>query len=777
MARIAFVNERMRPGFGVDLVIHELASEFTRRGHEVTVYASVLEDLGPRPYRLEPVPTKTSRLYPLFDRAARLWAGFIDSGDHDVAFINSFPFFSLIPALRTRAVAVDYGVVPTTGFPMRTKANFAYMRWTQQRAFLPKATAVVTISQFVRSLLPPRVASGARVVYCGVDHYPTAPPWARDEMRGRLGVAPGEVMLLYVGRLNPREQPYKGTRDLMECAGLWQKDAPKIRLVMAGRGEEDDAAMIRRAGALPTLDVPPEDMPALYAAADLYVTASRWEGFDLPLMEAAHQGVPGAALAVGAHPEVARHGETALLAPDVPRLRQAVIELTEDPGRLAAMGSAAREHASSFTWAKTAGHYEELLETLGRAGSGGGPPLPRRTDVTAVVLNYGASIEVLRRCVASLRDQTYPVEILLVDNPAAGGREALEALEREFPQIRVLRLERNHGFAGGMNRGVAAAETEFVLLLNNDTVLEPDAVAQMRAVEMGDDVVGVAPKILYESSPHVIDAIGNLIDPQGNAFNMGIGQLDIGQYDRVERTFGACFAAALLKKKSFEEGNVGPLDERYFMYYEDVDWCFRAGVLGFKFLTAPRAVVRHTHSLSTREFPYGFKYRLIMRNLLRTVIKDFEFGRAWRLGLRRWLGLARNAIRGPYRLQCLKVVIDSVVWLPVYLRERRRVQGRRRAPDGELIDLSHGEKPYFDPVRYAPYKQLELLEAMYRRLFLLTGEERHLLIAETAAALSLSRLRFDADFVRQRLEPLIASEPVVIKEFVAGFQDGQPQRR
>ena len=799
MTRIGFLSERMLRGFGVDLVIHALANELAARGHDITVYSSVAEDLGPHRYRLERIPTRASSLFPVYDRSARHWAEYIDDGDHDVLFIESFPFFSLIPRLRTATVAVDHGVSPTTGMSLAKRVNFAYMRLTQERLFFPRAAAVVTVSNFVRSRLPGPIASRSQVIYNGVDHYPAAIPSDRERMRSRLGVRPEETLLLYVGRLSPEGQPYKGTSDLMAAAAAWRGQAPELRMAMVGHGSEADASRIGETGAIPLTDVPSDEMPSVYAAADIYLTASQWEGFDLPILEAASQGVPSVALRVGAHPEIVRHGETGILTSDVQELFHAARQLAEDLPRARTMGEAAQRHASAFTWVKAADAYEALVQELGRAEASSPAPTPRPrrappsqsfsgastevqpegdlssggkgerppSDVTAIVLNYGIAYPVLRKCVASLIAQTCPVQLLVVDNHSPRNQDALDALEAEFPAVSILRLDRNYGFAGGMNRGVDAANTEFVLLLNNDVVLAPDAVVEMRRViDLGEDVVGVAPKILFESSPNVIDAIGNLINPQGLAYNMGIGQLDIGQYDRVERSFGACFAATLLRRKAFRPGLVGPLDERFFMYYEDVDWYFRAVVLGFRFLTAPSAVVYHAHSLTTRELPYSFKYRLTMRNLLWTVVRNFSGRRARRAYLRIALGLVRNAVRGPHRWASLAAVMEATLWSPVYLLARRQVQGRRRREDQELFDFSHGEQPYFDPVTYTPQRRLEVLEAMYRRLSLLTGEERHRRIAETAASLSATRLRFDREFVRDLLRPLVEEEPTCVHEFL-----------
>jgi hypothetical protein len=128
MTRIAFVNERMLRGFGVDLQIHSLASELGARGHEGTVYASPADDsYQPRPYKLDRIPTRATGLFPLYESRAKAWAGYIDAAQHDVVFIHSFPFYQLIPKLRTPAIVIDAGVSPTQGMTAYARANFAYI--------------------------------------------------------------------------------------------------------------------------------------------------------------------------------------------------------------------------------------------------------------------------------------------------------------------------------------------------------------------------------------------------------------------------------------------------------------------------------------------------------------------------------------------------------------------------------------------------------------------------------------------------------------------------
>jgi GT2 family glycosyltransferase len=480
-------------------------------------------------------------------------------------------------------------------------------------------------------------------------------------------------------------------------------------------------------------------------------------------------------------------GVSGILTESVDGLFASAERLAESPAERARMAAGARDWAQRFTWSAATDHYEAVIaevapstsRVLASAGAAtesriepttAESPLStaREPDVTAIILNYGADHDVLRRCTASLVAQTHPVHVLLVDNGSPKNKDAVERVKEEFPAVEVLWLDKNYGFAGGMNRGIAAARGEYVLLVNNDTCWAPNAVEEMYELlaKSDRDVVGIAPKLLLEEPEGFIDAIGNLVDPVGQAFNMGIGQLDIGQYDRVEDTFGACFAATLIRREAFRDGIVGPMDEKYFMYYEDVDWNFRAGVLGFRFLTCPTSVIYHTHSLTTRQLKYGFKYRLIMRNFVRTLLKDFQGRRAYRAAARRSLGLARNVVRGPYRWASLLALKDITLGFPAYAMRRRKIQSRRRRQDTELFNYSHGEQGFFDPTSYQPMRTLETLQAMYRRLYLITGNDTHRAIADLARDLTLSRLRFDREVVLARLRPLMADEPQTARDYL-----------
>ena len=191
MTSIAFVNERMLRGFGVDLVIDEVAAELGRRGHDVTVYASVADIGGDRPYRLRTIPTRASGVPQRYERAAKAWASYIDAYEHDVVFVESYPFFSLVPRLKTPTVVVDHGVSSTDGMALKQRAAFRYIERVQQRRYFPKAAGIVTVSEYIRSLLPKNLQERTKVIYNGGNHYASVSSVERATMRARLGIADG----------------------------------------------------------------------------------------------------------------------------------------------------------------------------------------------------------------------------------------------------------------------------------------------------------------------------------------------------------------------------------------------------------------------------------------------------------------------------------------------------------------------------------------------------------------------------------------------------------
>ncbi len=218
--------------------------------------------------------------------------------------------------------------------------------------------------------------------------------------------------------------------------------------------------------------------------------------------------------------------------------------------------------------------------------------------------------------------------------------------------------------------------------------------------------MSVAPKMLL--SQHgldelVLDSVGNAVNEKGEAFNIGLGQPDLGQYDHPTFVFGPCFGAALFRREAFDASHVGRLDEDLFLYYEDVDWNWRSQLLGYSSITEPRAIVHHSMSVTMRDHGYDAKFHLTERNLMICARKNFEVWTALRVSGKRALGLLKGSATGRhYPVPGFKAVGGLVRQLPRTLAKRKRVQERRLRHDSAITAFAVGEKTFFDSVRYVP---------------------------------------------------------------------------
>jgi N-acetylglucosaminyl-diphospho-decaprenol L-rhamnosyltransferase len=241
------------------------------------------------------------------------------------------------------------------------------------------------------------------------------------------------------------------------------------------------------------------------------------------------------------------------------------------------------------------------------------PPAPEAGPRVSVVIATHDGRDLLAACLRSLAEQRYgPLEIVVVDGGSGDGTR--ELLRDGHPEVVVVAAAGNPGFAAACNLGVAAASGEYVLLLNNDTTLEPDAIGQLMRVALQSPrrLAAVNAMTRRADLPPVIDSLGNVSGMRGFGAPRYAGFVDFGQFARDGELFSASFTAVLIPRLAWEA--VGPLDERYGYYYEDVDWSLRARMGGLHVLPAPHALVYHEGSASVGTRPSAYKLRLVTRN-------------------------------------------------------------------------------------------------------------------------------------------------------------------
>ncbi len=250
------------------------------------------------------------------------------------------------------------------------------------------------------------------------------------------------------------------------------------------------------------------------------------------------------------------------------------------------------------------------------------PPL-----VSIIIPHYNGKA-ILYACLQGLEKTSYKnTEVVLVDN--ASSDDSLASLDRDFPLVKVLRLEGNRGYAGGCNAGLAAARGELILFLNNDTVFEGDWLDKLvEAICAEDEIAAVQPKLLALNQPEQFDysgAAGGLIDIFGFAFARGriffTLEQDRQQYDNRTDIFWASGTALLVRKSALDK--IGSFDEDFFAHMEEIDLNWRFHLHGYRVVAVPDAVVLH-NSGSTLPPDSFKKVYLNHRNSLFMLLKNYE---------------------------------------------------------------------------------------------------------------------------------------------------------
>lgn len=321
---------------------------------------------------------------------------------------------------------------------------------------------------------------------------------------------------------------------------------------------------------------------------------------------------------------------------------------------------------------------------------------------TIIIPNYNG-LSFMEPCFESLKEQTVrDFKVLVVDNGSTDG--SVEWLkEHRIPSIF---LKENTGFSGAVNTGIRAADTPYVLLLNNDTRVEPGFVAAMeRAMDQSPKIFSVSSRMIQMYHPELLDDAGDMYSILGWAYQRGVGRSS-ELYQKSCRIFSACAGAAIYRRAVFHE--IGLFDEQHFAYLEDIDVGWRAKLYGYDNVYCPDAVVYHVGSGTSGSRYNSFKVRLAARNCIYLNYKNMP---GWQLLLNapfllagifvKYLFFVKNGFGGDYvsglkegirtRKQCrrvpgllrrfgaeLKVQLEMLYGTGLYVYEFLRRQAAKR---------------------------------------------------------------------------------------------------
>ena len=380
-------------------------------------------------------------------------------------------------------------------------------------------------------------------------------------------------------------------------------------------------------------------------------------------------------------------------------------------------------------------------------------PTVRAGVVSVVLVNYRGAPDTIA-CLRAFADVDWPadrLELIVVDNDSADG--SVRAIREAVPGVTVVEAGSNTGFAGGCNLGVAHATGEYVGLINNDARPgEQWVAAAVRAFEADPVVACVASKVL-DWDGKLVDYVDGSLTWFGMGYKREVEKPDTGAWDLAKDVLFGTGAAMFVRTELFRE--VGGFDERFFMFYEDVDFGWRLNLLGHRVRYVPGSVAYHRHHVTMKKFgPFREAY-LLERNALLTMYKNYDdetlarvLPAALALSVRRSLAragadatvldlqrspggddvgtieLPKMALTGTYAIDYF------VEQLPSLIESRAELQARRRRSDRDLFPLfREAMEPAYGMPRYVEAHDVLArafdIESHFRsrqRILVVTGE-------------------------------------------------------
>lgn len=314
-------------------------------------------------------------------------------------------------------------------------------------------------------------------------------------------------------------------------------------------------------------------------------------------------------------------------------------------------------------------------------------------DLAVVVPNWNGA-DSLAACLDSLVGQTLKARIIVVDNGSTDG--SLGILD-SYPEVEVIRHDKNKGYAGGVNPGFRQAiekGLKYVAAFNNDAVADKRWLENLTAVLDSNPSAGIAACKLLNTDGSCLDSTGEQYTVWGLPYPRGRGEADIDRYDDQTDVFGASGGASLYCVRMLKE--IGLLDEDFFAYYEDVDLSFRAQLAGWKVRYVPSSVVYHQVGATSGKLK-GFTTYQTIKNLPWLFWKNVPPGRIFIKVLPRFMLayslIVASALKRGQFWPVFKGWVVYAVFLPKKLAQRYRIQRTRKVPKDYIWSIMVHDLP------------------------------------------------------------------------------------
>jgi len=332
--------------------------------------------------------------------------------------------------------------------------------------------------------------------------------------------------------------------------------------------------------------------------------------------------------------------------------------------------------------------------------------------VSIVVPNWNGE-KSLADCLESLRNQTPTPHIILVDN---GSTDSSLQLTTDYsPEVEIILLGNNQGFAGGVNFGIKRSlelGVDYIALFNNDAVADKRWLENLTQAMQNSPRSGIVTSKMLSGNGKTIDSTGDFYTIWGLPHPRGRGEKTTPKYDKDSDVFGGSGGASLYRTKMLRQ--IGLFDEDFFAYYEDVDLSFRAQLAGWKVAYEPKAVVYHQIGGTSGKIKDFTTYQT-MKNLPWLLWKNVPRGLLLKILPRFMLaywGIYLSAIRRGQVLPATKGGLVSFILLPKKLLQRHNIQKNRMVSDDYIKSIIiYDLPPNAHKLRNLRYKWWKLIRS------------------------------------------------------------------
>jgi hypothetical protein len=306
--------------------------------------------------------------------------------------------------------------------------------------------------------------------------------------------------------------------------------------------------------------------------------------------------------------------------------------------------------------------------------------------VSIIIVNYNGKKH-LEKCLDSLLKINYKnCEIIVVDNHSTDS--SIELLREKYPQINLIELEKNHGFAEPNNIAVTIAKGRYILFLNNDTVVNSDFLEELVNTMNLDPQIAISQSMLLRLNGDV-DSSGDFIDTLGRAYSSK------NRPTNIQYILSARGASMMVKKDIFLK--LGGFDKEFFATFEDVDLGWRAWLHGFKVVLSPNSIVYHVGGETIKELSSFIMFHAVKNSLI-TRLTNFEFSYMIKSIIILFFVIITKKIFGVSIVKdpeektsypSFKIIFKSVLWVmkntPYIHNKRKNINSNRHLSTNELI--------------------------------------------------------------------------------------------